>query len=362
MTVTVSLLLSSGEFNLNKIDLRSMTLDELTEKVKELELPKFRANQIYSWAFQKGVTDFSEMTNLSKDLKETLEKHFTLTNCRIDIKLKSQIDDTVKYLFELNKGEFVECVVMKYKYGYSICISSQLGCKMGCTFCASAIGGFKRNLLPSEMLSEILTAQNDLGVRISHIVLMGTGEPLDNYDNVTKFLELVTSENSLNISMRHISLSTCGIVPKIYDLAEKKLGLTLSVSLHAPNDKIRSLTMPVNNKCNIDELIAACKYYTKTTSRRISFEYAMINGFNDTDECASELANRLRGMLCHVNLIPINSVKEKSYKRSSDDRLKRFSDILTKRGITVTVRRTLGSDINASCGQLRASKVEGDRS
>ena len=206
------------------------------------------------------------------------------------------------------------------------------------------------------MLSEIYTAQSDLGVRISHIVLMGTGEPLDNYDNVMRFLELVTDEKGLNISMRHISLSTCGVVPRIYDLAEKRLGLTLSVSLHAPNDKIRSQTMPVNRKWSIAELLEACRYYTKVTSRRISFEYAMIDGFNDTDACASELASRLRGMLCHVNLIPVNNVREKNYKKSKEDRIRRFSEILEQNGLTVTVRRTLGSDINASCGQLRASK------
>ena len=246
---------------------------------------------------------------------------------------------------------------MKYKYGYTICISTQLGCKMGCSFCASAIGGFKRHLRPSEMLSEVITAQNDLGIRISHIVLMGTGEPLDNYVNVMKFLSLVTDENGLNISMRHISLSTCGIVPRIYDLAEKRLGLTLSVSLHAPNDSIRSRSMPVNLKWNIEELLKACRYYTEVTSRRISFEYAMISGLNDSDECARELSSRLRGMLCHVNLIPVNNVRENNYVRSDRERLRSFSEILQKNGINVTVRRTLGSDINASCGQLRAKKI-----
>lgn len=341
---------------MEKIDIRSLNYQELAEEIKALGLPKFRTDQIYSWLFEKGVRDFSEMSNLSKDLRQTLDEKFLIKNCTIDTKLCSKLDETVKYLFELGKGEFIECVVMKYKYGYSICVSTQLGCKMGCKFCASAIGGFKRHLTASEILSEIYTAQSDLGIKISHIVLMGTGEPLDNYDNVMRFLELVTDEKGLNISMRHISLSTCGVVPRIYDLAEKKLGLTLSISLHAPNDKIRSQTMPVNSKWNIEELLTACRYYTKVTSRRISFEYAMIDSFNDSVECAEELASRLSGMLCHINLIPVNNVRENNYERSNEKNIKRFISVLERHGLTVTVRRTLGSDINASCGQLRAKK------
>lgn len=342
---------------MSKTDIRSLSLSELTEKTVSMGLPKYRAGQIYSWLNEKGAVSFDDMTNIGKQLRKTLDDEFYICNCKIDTKLVSQKDDTVKYLFDLSDGEYVESVVMKYKYGYTICISTQLGCKMGCSFCASAIGGFKRHLRPSEMLSEVITAQNDLGIRISHIVLMGTGEPLDNYDNVMKFLSLVTDENGLNISMRHISLSTCGIVPRIYDLAEKRLGLTLSVSLHAPNDSIRSRSMPVNLKWNIEELLKACRYYTEVTSRRISFEYAMISGFNDSDECARELSSRLRGMLCHVNLIPVNNVRENNYVRSDRERLRSFSEILQKNGINVTVRRTLGSDINASCGQLRAKKI-----
>lgn len=341
---------------MEKIDIRSLNYQELAEEIKALGLPKFRTDQIYSWLFEKGVRDFSEMSNLSKDLRQALDDRFVIRNCTIDTKLCSKLDETVKYLFELGEGEFVECVVMKYKYGYSICVSTQLGCKMGCKFCASAIGGFKRHLTASEILSEIYTAQSDLGIKISHIVLMGTGEPLDNYDNVMRFLELVTDEKGLNISMRHISLSTCGVVPKIYELAEKKLGLTLSISLHAPNDKIRSQTMPVNSKWNIEELLTACRYYTKVTSRRISFEYAMIDSFNDSVECAEELASRLSGMLCHINLIPVNNVRENNYERSNEKNIKRFISVLERHGLTVTVRRTLGSDINASCGQLRAKK------
>lgn len=343
---------------MNYEDIRSLTFEELQTMIVSHGLPKFRAAQIYSWLHEKGVRSFSEMQNIPKSLRETLEQECKLYNCSIDTKLCSESDGTVKYLYELEPGEYAECVVMRYKYGLSICISTQLGCKMGCSFCASAIGGFRRQLRPSEMLSEIYTAQADLGERISHIVLMGTGEPLDNYENVLRFLHLVTDERGLNISMRHISLSTCGVVPRIYELAKEHLGLTLSVSLHAPNDEIRSKLMPVNRTWGIDELLRACRYYTKATSRRISFEYTMIDGVNDSDACAEELAARLHGMLCHVNLIPVNTVREKQYQKSRADRLRRFSEILQKRGLTVTVRRTLGEDINASCGQLRAAKMQ----
>ena len=345
---------------MSKTDIRSLTYEELSEKLSELNLPKFRTAQIYSWLYEKGVTSFDEMTNLSKDLRAVLSDNFEIKNCRIDLKQVSKLDGTVKYLYELDEGEFVECVVMKYKYGYSVCISTQLGCKMGCKFCASAIGGFKRHLTPSEMLSEIYTAQKDLSIKISHIVLMGTGEPLDNFDNVLRFLELVTDEKGLNISIRHISLSTCGIVPKIYELADRQLGLTLSVSLHAPNNELRSNTMPVNDKWSIEELLKACRYYTDKTSRRISFEYAMIKGVNDSESCAKELAKRLKGMLCHINLIPVNNVRENAYLKSDNKSMKAFIDILEKNGLTVTVRRTLGSDIDASCGQLRAKKIKTD--
>ena len=313
----------------------------------------FKAGQIYSWFHKHGAESFDEMTNISKDLRTELQKKYDIYNCAIEKKLVSVYDETVKYLFRLNDGELIESVVMKYKYGYTICVSSQVGCKMGCKFCASGIAGFVRNLTPSEILSQVYAAQRDLGIRISHIVMMGVGEPLDNFDNVMRFLALVSDENGLNISMRNISLSTCGVVTGIYKLMEKKLQLTLSVSLHAPNDEIRSKTMPVNDRWNIDELLAACRDYTRSTSRRISFEYAMISGVNDSDECAKELGKRLKGMLCHVNLIPVNSVKERDYKKSSDNRIAGFIKTLERYGINVTVRRTLGSDINASCGQLR---------
>lgn len=336
-------------------NIRSMSLEDMVADFEALGFPKFRAKQVYSWVHEKCVASFDEMTNLSKDMREKLTEKYGFFNCEINTKLVSKIDDTVKYLFTLSDGEYVESVVMKYKYGYSICISTQVGCKMGCTFCASAIGGFVRNLQVGEMLSEIYTAQKDLNIKINHLVLMGTGEPFDNYDNVMKMLEILTDENGQNMSMRHISLSTCGVVPKIYDLSEKKLGLTLSVSLHAPNNHIRSQSMPINKTYDIDELLKACRYYAKTTGRRISFEYAMIKNVNDSDACAIELADKLKGILCHVNLIPVNNVRETSYVKSTVERQKKFIDILASRGITATVRRTLGSDINASCGQLRAS-------
>lgn len=335
-----------------------MTLPELTEEVLSLGLPKFRAGQIYSWLHQKYVSDFAEMTNLSKDLRETLAEHYVIYDAKPVLKLTSKIDGTIKYLYEMDDGNIVETVLMKYKYGYSICVSSQIGCDMGCTFCASTIDGCARNLRASEMLAQIYTAQRELGIRVSHIVLMGMGEPLLNYDNVTRFLDIITGEDGVNISARHISVSTCGIVPRIYDLIESRPQFTLSVSLHAPNDEIRSKIMPVNRRWGVEVLLKACQDYIAATNRRISFEYAMMSGINDSDECARELASRLKGMLCHVNLIPANEVRENDYVRSSDERLKAFANILEKNGITTTVRRTLGPDIEASCGQLRRSHTK----
>ncbi len=345
---------------MEKIDIASLNFNELQEQIISLGLPKFRAKQIYDWLHKKNVTSFEEMTNISKELIARLNDNFVIFSCTIEKKLVSMYDNTVKYLYMLPDGEYLECVVMDYKYGHTICVSTQVGCKMGCAFCASGIGGFKRQLRPSEILSQIYTAQRDLGVRISRIVLMGMGEPLDNYDNVMKFLELISDENGLNIGMRHISLSTSGIVPRIYDLLKTRSQLTLSVSLHAPNNEIRSSIMPVNKNWDIDELLKACKIYSDETSRRISFEYAMMKGVNDTPECAQELSKRLRGILCHVNLIPANEVKEKNHTRSDDKSIQVFKSILEKNGLTVTIRRTLGSDINASCGQLRRDKINGE--
>lgn len=343
-----------------KKDIASMNFEELSAEFKEMGLPKFRATQVYDWLHKKCVASFEEMTNISKDLIAKLNDNFVIFSCTIEKKLVSRYDNTVKYLYSLPDGEYLECVVMDYKYGHTICVSTQVGCKMGCAFCASGIGGFKRQLAPSEILSQIYTAQRDLGLRISRIVLMGMGEPLDNFDNVMRFLELVSDEKGLNIGMRHISLSTSGIVPRIYDLLERNLQLTLSVSLHAPNDEIRSKIMPVNKSWNVDELLKACKIYGDKTSRRISFEYAMMKGVNDTPECARELGRKLKGILCHINLIPANEVPEKGHERSSDNDIVKFKEILEKSGHTVTIRRTLGSDINASCGQLRREKIKED--
>ncbi len=345
---------------MEKKDILSLNINELGAELSAMGLPKFRTAQIYDWLHKKCVSSFDEMSNISKQLKEQLNEAFTLKTCTVERKLVSAIDGTVKYLFRLEDGEYLECVVMSYKYGHTICVSTQVGCKMGCAFCASGIGGFKRHLAPSEMLGQIYAAQRDLGLRIARIVLMGMGEPLDNFDNVMKFLELVSDENGLNIGMRHISLSTSGIVPRIYDMLERDLQLTLSVSLHAPNNEIRSKIMPVNSKWDIDELLKACKIYGDRTSRRISFEYAMMKNVNDTPDCARELAARLKGILCHVNLIPANEVIEKEHERSTDKCIAEFKNILEKQGIAVTVRRTLGSDINASCGQLRREKMKQD--
>ena len=343
-----------------KSDIKSLSLSELKAEMENMGEKSFKAKQIYSWLHKRGAESFDEMTDISKKLRENLENSYDIYNCSIEKKLVSMYDNTVKYLFRLHDGELIESVVMKYKYGYTICVSSQVGCKMGCRFCASGIAGFVRNLNVSEILSQIYTAQRDLDIRISHIVMMGVGEPLDNFDNVINFLSMISDENGLNIGMRNISLSTCGVVTGIYKLLEKKLQLTLSISLHAPNDEIRSRTMPVNDRWNIDELLKACRDYTKETSRRISFEYAMIDGVNDSDECARELASRLKGMLCHVNLIPVNSVKERNFRKSNDKQIASFIKILEAKGINVTVRRTLGSDINASCGQLRRGENNQD--
>lgn len=332
------------------------------DQLKEIGCPRFRAGQIREW-LDRGVTDFAQMTNLPKELRQKLAELYRVPGVMIRRKLVSALDGTVKYLFALDDGETVESVLMEYKHGWSQCLSTQVGCKMGCTFCATGMGGFIRNLSAAEMLAQIEAAQKDTGVRVSSIVLMGMGEPLDNYDQVVRFLRMLSENGGVHIGMRHISLSTCGLVPGIYRLMEEQIPLTLSISLHAPNDAIRSRTMPVNRRWGVDELLEACRRYIEATGRRVSFEYAMIDGVNDSDACAEELAGRLRGMLCHVNLIPVNTVAGKSQKRSTQQRIRRFMDILEMRGINVTVRRTLGADINASCGQLRRQAdqpAEGD--
>ena len=341
-------------------DIKSMLLSELQEDFALRGLQKFRAAQVYRWLHQRGATSFDEM-DLSKDLRVALKESFEIRNTEIAIRRVSKIDGTKKYLFRLNDGEMIESVLMKYKHGYSICISTQVGCKMGCTFCATGKSGFSRDLLPSEMISEIQTAQKDIGERISNVVLMGMGEPLDNYKNVLRFLELVSSENGLNIGMRHISLSTCGLVEKIYDLADRKLQLTLSVSLHAPNDAIRSMLMPVNAAYPMAELLAAAKEYAEYTGRRVIFEYALIQNMNSARKHAQELASRLRGINCHVNLIPLNHVEERSLMGVTRQEAEAFMGWLSELGISATIRREMGTDIEGACGQLRRRVLEARR-
>ncbi len=342
---------------MDKIDILSLDEKQLESELISLGAPKYRAAQVFDWLHNKCVKSFEEMTNIPKSLLLQLSDNFVIIHCTVEKKQKSMYDSTVKYLFSLSDGDFIESVVMKYKYGNSICVSTQIGCKMGCTFCASGIFGYRRNLTPSEMLLEVYTAQKDLGIKISHIVLMGMGEPLDNYDNVIKFLRLISSTLGQNISMRRITISTSGVVPKIYELAKLNLGVTLSVSLHAPNDEIRSSIMPINKRWGIKELIAACRFYTKATSRRITFEYTMISGVNDSDECGRELSKLLKGLMCHINLIPVSEVLGKDNIKSNQKRIEAFYLILTNNGLNVTIRRSLGDDIDASCGQLRMNTI-----
>lgn len=324
--------------------------------MKALGQPAFRARQVFIWLHQKLVGDFSEMTNIPKALQEALAEKYEIKKLTCIRKWVSKLDGTVKYLFALPDGDCIESVLMRYKHGNSVCISSQVGCKMGCNFCASTIAGFKRNLTASELLAQVTEIQRDSGERVAKIVLMGIGEPLDNFENVLRFLELIHQPDGLNLSHRNISLSTCGLVDKIDQLREKDLQITLSISLHAPNNEIRNKTMPVNSRYPIEELLEACKRYTDATHRRISFEYALIDGVNDSIQNANELAHRLKGMLCHVNLIPVNAVKERSYRASRQ--IEAFRKVLERNRIPVTVRRTLGSDINAACGQLRREHQE----
>ena len=332
--------------------IKSMTMTELAQTLKDMGQPAFRAKQVYTW-LHKGVRSYEEMTNLPKTLRDTLAAQYPIDAPVVVRKQESQKDGTIKYLWQLSDGNCVETVLMRYHYGNTVCISTEVGCRMGCAFCASTLGGLVRRLEPFEMLDQVLFTQVDSGLPVSHIVLMGIGEPLDNFDNVMRFLELVNSIDGMNISMRHISLSTCGLVPGIDRLAERKLQLTLSVSLHAPTDEIRNTIMPVNKAYPTEELLAACRRYYAATNRRISFEYAMINGVNDTPEAARLLLKRLKGLPAHMNLIPLNHVEESPLKPSTRQAVQQFQNILEQGGVPATVRRTLGSDIDASCGQLR---------
>lgn len=342
---------------MEKLDIKAMTLPELEEALKDFSLPKFRIKQIYSW-IRKGVESFDEMSNLPKSLRQNLCNIFVIKGVKIKKRLESRVDDTVKYLYELYDGECIESVLMKYNHGYTVCISSQVGCRMGCSFCASGIDGLFRNLSASEMLAQVEMAGKDNGVRISNVVMMGMGEPLDNFENTVRFLDLVSDKEGLNIGLRHISVSTSGIVPKIYELMDLGYPITLSISLHAPTNEIRNGIMKVNRAYPVEQLLGACSDYVRKTSRRISFEYALIEGINDTDECAEILAKKLRGMLCHLNLIPANPVKENSFLRPNENKVHRFCELMKSKGINTTVRRTLGADIDASCGQLRRKYKE----
>ncbi len=338
-----------------KKNLKSYTYNELEALVRnELGEPSFRAKQIFEWLY-RGVDSFDEMSNLSKSLRERLDAAYIAGNLKIEQKFVSRIDETRRYLLKLEDGNYIESVLMKYHHGYTICVSSQVGCAMGCRFCASTRNGKARNLSAGEIIGQVMTVQKDLGERISNIVMMGIGEPLDNYDEVLKFLEIVNHSSGLNIGHRHITLSTCGLVPKIKDLADRQLQITLSVSLHAADDETRSEIMPVNRRYSISQLMEACRYYIKKTNRRISFEYTLISGVNDNSAEAEKLLKLLHGMLCHVNLIPVNPVKETGFKQGSRAKIEKFQRILESGGISATIRREMGADISAACGQLRAS-------
>lgn len=356
-----------NENNKNKVDILSLSKNELKEYIKNnlssQKIESFRGEQIYSWLY-KNIGSFEDMANIPVGQRKIFGTEFYINKIKLVQKLESKIDGTIKYLFELNesngiseggdvRGNRIESVLMRYKHGNSVCISTQAGCRMNCAFCASTVGGLTRNLLPSEMLLQIMYIAYDIGERISNVVLMGIGEPLDNFDNVMKFLELVNSEDGLNIGYRHISLSTCGIVDKIEKLQERKLPVTLSVSLHAPNDEIRNKIMPVNRKWDVDKLLKICYNYVRATKRRITFEYILIDGVNDSDGNALELSRKLKKILCHVNLIPVNEVRERNYRAGGTQRINRFCQILKENGVNATVRRKCGGDINASCGQLR---------
>ena len=333
-------------------NLKSMTIPEIGAVLKELGQPAFRGKQVFSW-LHKGVRSYDEMTNLPQALRVSLAEKYPICPPEVVRKQESARDGTIKYLWKLQDGNCVETVLMRYHYGNTVCISTEVGCRMGCAFCASTLGGLVRRLEPYEMLDQVLFTQLDSGLPVSHIVLMGIGEPLDNFDHVMRFLELVNSPEGMNISMRHISLSTCGLVPKIDELAKRKLQLSLAISLHGPTDEIRNKVMPVNKAYPIDVLLAACRRYYDATGRRIHFEYAMIDGVNDSPAEAKELLRLLKGIQAHINLIPLNHVEESPLKPSSKAAVAKFQKILEDGGISATVRRTLGGDIDASCGQLR---------
>ena len=343
---------------MEKKDLKSMTLEELTEFVKGLGEKPFRAKQLYQWMHEKLAASLNECTNLPKAFREKLAENSTYTSLRTVKMLESGIDGTRKYLFGLDDGNVIESVLMKYHHGNSVCISSQVGCRMGCRFCASTLDGLTRNLRPSEMLDQIYRIQRSTGERVSNVVVMGSGEPMDNYDNLVRFIRLLSDENGLNISQRNITVSTCGIVPNMYKLADEGLQITLALSLHAPNDEKRRELMPIANKYSIDEILDACRNYFAKTGRRITFEYSLVGGKNDSEADAKELSARISDINCHVNLIPVNPIKERDYVKSTKKVVENFKNKLEKYGINVTIRREMGADIDGACGQLRKSFID----
>ncbi len=343
------------------MDIKSLNKEELKKEFELLGLPKFRANQVYEWMHVKLARNFEEMTNLSKDLRKTLSDKYSYTTLEVERVQTSKLDGTKKFLFALPDGNLVESVYMRYKHGISICISSQVGCRMGCKFCASTLDGLERNLLPSEMLEQIYEIMRITGERVSNVVVMGTGEPMDNYDNVVKFYKMLTDSEGLNISGRNVTVSTCGIVPNMRRLAEENLSLTLALSLHAVTDEKRRELMPIANSYSIAELMEACKYYFEKTGRRISFEYSMVAGVNDSAEDARKLSRLAGGVKAHVNLIPVNPIKERSFIRSGERAILEFKNKLEKNGINVTIRREMGQDIDGACGQLRSRILSADK-
>ena len=340
-----------------KIDIKSMNLDELIEFIESIGEKKFRAKQIYEWLHIKQVESFDDMSNISKDLKARLDEISYITCLKKEEVQISKIDGTRKYLFGLADGNVIESVLMKYKHGNSVCISSQVGCRMGCRFCASTLDGLVRGLHPSEMIDQIYRIGKDIGEKISNVVVMGTGEPMDNYDNLLKFIELLTDKNGLNISQRNLTVSTCGIVTRMRQLADENLSITLALSLHASNQAKRLELMPVANAYDIHEVIDACKYYFDKTGRRVTFEYSLVGGVNDSNEDARELSQLVKGMNCHINLIPVNPIKERDYVQSNASVIAAFKNKLEKNGINVTIRREMGRDIDGACGQLRKKYI-----
>ena len=342
------------------LDIKSLYIDELVEKMKNENQPSFRAKQIYEWIHVKLAGSYDDMTNLPKNLRDMLNEHFPLTVLRTVRSLVSEKDGTVKYLFQLSDGNVIESVLMKYHHGNSVCISSQVGCRMGCTFCASTIGGKERDLSASEMLDQVYRIQVLSGERVSNVVVMGTGEPLDNYDNLIRFIGILSDSQGLNISARNITVSTCGIPDKMRQLAEEDLPITLALSLHAPNNEIRKRLMPIAKQYELSEVMDAFRYYYEKTGRRLTVEYSLAEGINNEESHAKELSKLLRGYNCHVNLIPINPIKERNYIKSDNTKVQKFKNILEKNRINVTIRREMGADINAACGQLRKSYLESD--